>query len=1596
MAEKPINNALSNYDNEVTETANGKAGFVSNLLSGGLSLSSIKNSAMNLASSMTGKVGTFLSDGISKLNELASGLLGKIPGLDGLLGKLGGFLNSKLQSATNLLKGLLDDTLRQLENAALNFINNIIEDFTKNLVSTLFIPDEVFAQTIKSLYYSGADLAYDNHYIRNMSMQRDWIWTLKFIDEQYGIKYNYEYKNLQKDISTCASNSCANNLFYIYEKVIESIEEYKSERINYISKSNEIKDFFPDSYTKNTEYISCMEVIKQLDKIISEMEEMLVSNLKTLIVDSYTYVSVTKIKKFFTDLPGDYLMPKYFGTSDDKFEGKFAFSETDCRRMMPTFISHETTESDKQYLENVNNERETLKANAEDASYEADMYRKLGIAADSEGSENITDADRTKYKINEKIATLRENMNSKQADRYGVLSSAAMKSSNTVYQVSASRYSKQNDLPNSVKFKKNVTGALGTAAKNLLYSDTEYITLKNKNIKEIYILMSSNAIFGYKRMVNEAFYLRCKIPTMNALNSSLDKAKGILGTSLAVQGMFDLQDSIDRTAYDYTKKMEDYLLNPKVNIDDIKNAVGALTFQLDPSSNELVIDEDSPTVPTDENGVPLTPGSVNASNPTSVTEMNKFLDSNTAINQEVISVIRYISNIPMVTIRDTIIKWLTNFYNFMDKKHIAESSISHSFRELCTYVFASTDITDPSGLVKLFNSSTKESLCENIKLLVYIYKSLTASTVMKLENIEDRDSISNLFYICISMFSREISDIGFIKSLFEYDKEFLKTYVKSYYYQEIDFLKGINDKTKEDYKMFYPYKDKLTKRLEGFDKFGIFGYNENLERIQYTNIITGDWKTFCNTSQEIFFGGTDNTLNNGIKRLNADKTEVINTNIKDGNWINIFEYYGNVFFVKDTDELYYWDGEYIKTTGITDFSKWEITGISNYNVIMLLGKENNGLKRWNNGSFLSVVSTGDNWFVQKSSYFGYCIFPTNNSSNPVFVDSSKNFSVLSSLNNSFTYIGETKRTVTVTATVQPQQEASSSSGSGTTQEQQTVPVEPVIKTITSNAYYILFGTKTDGIKIYRSIASKSGSSLSEYTTSNSLKDISGIVIPNSTTENTMYYIRNDGEYRVTFNTSKSTNQGTVTDASLITINQSDLNLDIDEDTKIKNFTNVNSMILTKKNIIFHDTGANKNYNKIISTNTIYDFDSSFSLSSGKSYIFDPNDSVYWEYDHKKGIYKIENESVVSLMNSLDSERTGWKLYYLNKKLFAVNEEVSLGIRVLENGSFTNTNIENGIWILGSTNKRIFALSTKNSNKGIKVCNFNSTSNTFIDIPKNNITYGDYSGITFDSISNKLFIGAERSDLIMDLDRINYDIDSFIYPLHEYVLQKLIADIVADKLETLTEFIIKMIEDGKDMFIMSSVLIEKLMNITVNRKTLRETLLTITDEVFINKVNSFTNPLDKGRYILDNINKFVQLTPYETLIEEFLNINKNFVDVFGIMNKMEEFSRDMQRKSALFTELIVHSEAKKEFNMDDEKAIDSIIVDFLNTIKYNGNIEEYYDAIARYKGDNIKIYGLLDYDRDGKQITIDKNSTEYKREHYYDSDEFMNSDEDGSY
>ena len=219
MAKLP--SALSQYDNEVKKTSSSSGNFKGKL-GGGIN---------DLVSGLSEKATNFISDKVTQLNELAkgklSGLLGGLGNLlnlqgsdflknalQGVLGNAMGALSGYINNSIQMLKALGTDTVRQLTNASLNYLSNIAEDYINNIKSSLFVDDKIFLATIQGLYYSGADLAYNNHYLRNQCLKRDWCETLKFVDGEYGVNYNTSYVKLRADIKTCSLNSCHKNLFY--------------------------------------------------------------------------------------------------------------------------------------------------------------------------------------------------------------------------------------------------------------------------------------------------------------------------------------------------------------------------------------------------------------------------------------------------------------------------------------------------------------------------------------------------------------------------------------------------------------------------------------------------------------------------------------------------------------------------------------------------------------------------------------------------------------------------------------------------------------------------------------------------------------------------------------------------------------------------------------------------------------------------------------------------------------------------------------------------------------------------------------------------------------------------------------------------------------------------------------------------------------------------------------------------------------------------------------------------------------------------------------------------------------------------------------
>lgn len=1534
---KPINNALSNFDNEVVETAAGKSGFVGNLL-GSLKSGGLKG----LVSNLTSSVGSFLSDKIQGLNKLASGLA------SGLLDKLNlskyldqflDFSNKYFSNTMSMLGDIKNDALKQLENAAVNYASNILEDLMSNLISTIYIPDDIFKVSIEGLYKAGADLAYNNHYIRNRCLSRDWNYTLKFVDKEYGITYSPTYSDLDADLAVCAKGSCHRNLLYIYKLMYEHYKEIVRDIGSYTSQlENNISDEDRALLEKS------LSDAKQYKSII---EESMVRNLKNLIVNSYTYTKVSDLRDFFTEFP-EILKPMYFGSTDNKYNRRYMINSSDLNIMMPMHGDHKLTTSDRNTLSNANNHTSTLNAAALEAEKNVISHSNDAINAglSKSGVASLAKA----Y-----AADKRRELNQKQKDRYGNLTRTALTGGTTaVYVASESRYTMKNTKKNKVKYRdKDIDDALQA----IMVDDKTYVDLRNKHMKSIYALLSSKNVYGSERMVNEDFYLRCKIPTATTLATSLDKMRGILGTANIIQSAFDLSNTIDGSAYNYLKSVEDYLLNPAVNTfygDTIQGA-WELTFQLDPDINELVLDakentdiENLPGDGSEDNSNrddktnPKDIASNHGSNPSTMEKINAALDSNLIAKQSVTNVLRFASNIPMTLKRDIIIKWVTFFNNVMIAKQIDEKVRNKAFSSLIEYVFGKKSVTDSSELVKIFDYSTNESLNNNIKSLVAISRLNKHTEAMRLDKDGWKITIVDLYNICFNMLSREVQDTGFIKSLFKYDREYLATFFKSSYYNELDFLKSINKRENKMYDIFYPQKDNMTKNIDGFDRQGVFGYSDVQKRIQYTNIETGDWPSIAVTSSGTFFGGSDFTKGNGIKRLDAGNGVLIDTNIKDGTWKSIFEYFGTTFFVNSDNELYMWNGSDVITTGINDFDTWEIKTIDSLNLLLLCSKNNGGFKYFTGSTFVSGSTTGSGWKYQVIPS-GYVLYPTITSGTPYIITNTRSFKGLANT-DIYTHFAHVILTETVTRNPASGQQTSG----GTT---------PATPTVTNDYTLFLFGgTKENGILRYNSKSSSKTVFPFENTVPETGKvtpvGSSKLAIPTTLTDNTIGVITDNKFITVSYTITKSQ---TVTGSAPVTSTGEPLAQS--GTTTVKTFTKITAYQTCKTKIFYTDTTSSgkQNYYTEIGTSDSVDFDDSVDFNSGILYESYPNDTLYWKRNDGKGIYKFNNTSFLGMLDPDDLDITGWEMIYTAGKLFAINNTVEKGIKILKSSKFENTNITKGFWKVGSSNTKFFAMSYKNTNGGIRYCNKTATSIEFVEIPTDTVKYGDIGGFAFDSSSGIMYFGEDRTDLVLDIDTLKFDIDEFIFPLYDYQLQKLLINICSSKLDITSDNILRMIESDIPL----------------------SEILTLVGSM-IDSMNSFYNSMVVSSNLYNNLLTYAEA-------------------------KSEFDIDDPAALSGIITDFIVNYDYRVKPN--DTTA--TFYGSGMNSIGVAGSgptNSSMQDILARYKADLVttEIFAnvrVVEVDGDKKTVSLleslDGDVSEYNKRYNWRSLEFMNSDEEGN-
>ena len=1375
---KKYSNAASEYDNVINPSSK-KSG----LLSG-------------LKSKLTSSINS-ISDGIfGKLNELKSKVFSF--NLSALTGKLQGLLSGLLDSATSMLKSMIKDSIASLKNAGKNFAMNIVEQFQNDLKAMIFIEDKIFCQTIKALYYAGADLAYNNHYIRNSALTRDWNYTLEFLDKQYDIKYSLEYNKLTDDLDKCAKNGCYKNVMYIFGELLNARNSLN------VEKSSQESVLPSLIYDPNSQK-AIKATISTLEDNIAKYDELLVKYTKLTIVYSYSSFSPSRVKKLIKITNG-IVLPKYFGTTDDKYSKKYIFNNSDVNNTMMPDFQQKLTKSDSKTLQDIDKQASEIEEENDElkdyANEEAEAGEALSSVASSwNSSGNIVDNENVKdvnkaaqyLKTRSKLDTFRANYRSKLTSQNKALSVTALKKGvSQVIEDNRARYHKNYD-GSTVKYRKSAADLIDDFGES---QENKYISCRNANIKAIYTLLSSQTIYGSNRMVNETYYKRCKMKSSTVLRASADKALGLIGASALVQSIYDISDIIDGSAYNYTVKVEKWLYDPKTNlsISDTFGSFGAMYFDTDTNSVKYKIDdENGNTIDTDNiqevidnpQSASLPSSSSTVSNEDTEKEIDDLKTSNKSAKKYILDITRYVDKIPIGTKRDILIKYLTWFYNGIISRKISEKIAKECFSRLIYKIFGRTGFDNPNKIEDLFINSNNNTLNKNLDTFVSISSLGLSKSYMKLSNYDTNTSneIDDIYDMTVYTMSIEIKNNAFTKAVFLYDNDYMHTLAKQKYESQIKQLKNLNGSLESDkLKQFYSNKDNLTKTYDGFDRFGIFGFDERSGFVvKYTNVQTGDWNSILVGEEGTFFGGSDTTDNNGIRYLDTDSDTIKQTSIKSGLW-NIIELNKRAFFINFIGNVYIWNSskkDVVKIMNKTG-NDYEYKEFPDYNLIFAIGKKNNGLMMFKDNNFISLSSTGSNfkWFKDNN----IIVFYTDDGiSKPIGVDVvTQNYFYISSINAPLTtpirFTEDHVITTTINSTI------SNPDGTST----------PVSRTEVTHNYkhHIMFG-RLDNNGVLDCV----NQNTDESNYSNSWIDDSSISISNKSIclvkiSKNIYAIPVNSErtednnvtiikpiytqsYSQTITGTSSSSSSSNTTPTLKTgYEKTDY---LHQYAKLSNLSVINDTVFFKADYLNGTTWETKffvhKYN-----DSVIDEMSVSSKDSIKFYNPDKDNlQLIFGKDSANNLYYFNPSK--NIIKALFSESKyivdGWKYCNINRKYAQLyNENAPIGVILYDNdnNSIIKTNLTTQYWKVLEGNKYFYALSQNGTNKGVlysKKPLFN-----FTDITSNDVSRYDINGFVYDSSLKRTYLGVERSKNILNVDSVNYDINEFIYLKNAYELYKL--------------------------------------------------------------------------------------------------------------------------------------------------------------------------------------------------------------------------------
>lgn len=293
---------------------------------------------------------------------------------DGIQGIFSNFL-TQLKSDANETWGFLKSTSG-------TFLQTLADKFKGILLSRIYVPDAIFLAGLYPLAGIGSNVAYKNHYIRNLCFKHDMPLSLAYVDSIEGIRYSVENNKGVSEAMKAARYGSFNVAFYIMRELQKEIKELENcyplpnnydraiqegMRKNYetkIKESKNIIDFLKSTiqnetllnmlpqyvtakkdYENNSKMMDALAInnedkymkdpqYKTIQTLIDKSYKNLYKIMKTIIVNSYSNLTPKIVSNALKEFN---LKASAFGTTDKKYGQAARIGKSDLNTMLPFF-----------------------------------------------------------------------------------------------------------------------------------------------------------------------------------------------------------------------------------------------------------------------------------------------------------------------------------------------------------------------------------------------------------------------------------------------------------------------------------------------------------------------------------------------------------------------------------------------------------------------------------------------------------------------------------------------------------------------------------------------------------------------------------------------------------------------------------------------------------------------------------------------------------------------------------------------------------------------------------------------------------------------------------------------------------------------------------------------------------------------------------------------------------------------------------------------------------------------------------------------------------------------------------------------------------